>query len=318
MYGWAYFQCKGNYLVHVKIKDIEFTSPLLTASGTYGYGHEVQDMVDVNQWGGIITKSLTRHPREGNPPPRISETSSGMLNSIGLANLGVEKYCEEIIPFLNELQTQVIINIAGSAMEDYLETLEMLESTNGKHVGYEINISCPNVKEGGIEVGVNCDMTEKLTKEIRKRTDKLLIMKLAPNVTRIEDIAKAAESGGADAISAINTVVGMAIDIKTRKPKLNTTFGGLSGPAIKPIALANVHKVFKAVKIPVIGIGGIATAEDVVEFILAGASLVQIGTMNYQNPNLGAQLKEKLLQYFSQNGTDTIEDLIGKVDCHSG
>jgi dihydroorotate dehydrogenase (NAD+) catalytic subunit len=275
-------------------------------------------MVDVNQWGGIITKSVTRYPREGNPPPRIAETNSGMLNSIGLANLGVENYCKEIIPFLNELKTKVIINIAGSAMEDYLETMEMLESTNGKHVGYEINISCPNVKEGGIEFGVNCNMTEQLTKAIRKRTDKLIIMKLAPNVTRIEDIAKAAESNGADAVSAINTVVGMAIDIKTRKPKLNTTFGGLSGPAIKPIALANVHKVFKAVKIPVIGIGGIATAEDVVEFILAGASLVQIGTMNYQNPNLGAQLKEKLSQYFSQNGTYSIEDLIGKVDCHSG
>jgi len=212
--------------MHVKLKDIEFSSPLLTASGTYGYGHEVQDMVDVNQWGGIITKSVTRHPREGNSPPRIAETSSGMLNSIGLANLGVEKYCEEIIPFLNELQTKVIINIAGTALKDYLETLNMLESANGKHVGYEINISCPNVKEGGMEFGVNCEMTEKLTWEMRKMTDKLLIMKLAPNVTRIEDIAQAAEVGGADAVSAINTVVGMAIDLKTRKPKLNTTFGG--------------------------------------------------------------------------------------------
>jgi len=304
--------------MHVKLKDIEFSSPLLTASGTYGYGHEVQDMVDVNQWGGIITKSVTRHPREGNSPPRIAETSSGMLNSIGLANLGVEKYCEEIIPFLNELQTKVIINIAGTALKDYLETLDMLESAKGKHVGYEINISCPNVKEGGMEFGVNCEMTEKLTQEMRKMTDKLLIMKLAPNVTRIEDIAQAAESGGADAVSAINTVVGMAIDIKTHKPNLNTTFGGLSGPAIKPIAIANVHKIFKAVKIPVIGIGGIATVEDVVEFLLAGAAMVQIGTMNYQNPNLGTQIKEELSQYFSQNGIKKIKDLIGKVDCHSG
>ena len=304
--------------MHVKIKDIEFTSPLLTASGTYGYGHEVQDIVDVNQWGGVITKSVTRYPREGNPPPRIAETSSGMLNSIGLANLGVEQYCEKIIPFLNKLQTKVIINIAGSTMEDYLETLELLESTNGKHVGYEINISCPNVKEGGMEFGVNCNMTEKLTKEMRNRTDKLLIMKLAPNVTCIEDIAKAAESGGADAVSAINTVVGMAIDIQTRRPKLNTTFGGLSGPAIKPIAVANVHKIFRVLNIPVIGIGGIATAKDIVEFLLAGASLVQIGTMNYQNPNLGAQLKKKLSQYFSQNGIEKTEDLIGKVDCYSG
>jgi len=303
--------------MHVKIRDIEFSSPLLTASGTYGYGHEVQDMVDVNQWGGIITKSVTRHPREGNPPPRIAETSAGMLNSIGLANLGVEKYIEEIIPFLNELQTKVIINIAGSGKQDYLETMEMLESANGKHVGYEINISCPNVKEGGIEFGVNCDMTEKLTQEMRKRTDKLLIMKLSPNVTRIEDIAQAAEAGGADAVSAINTVVGMAIDLKTRMPKLNTTFGGLSGPAIKPIAIANVHKVFNAVKIPIIGIGGIATSEDVIEFLLAGATMIQIGTMNYQNPNLGAQIKEELVTYYSQNGIENTEDLIGKVEYHS-
>ena len=303
--------------MRVKLKDIEFFSPLLTASGTYGYGHEVRDMADVNQWGGIITKSVTRHPREGNPPPRIAETRSGMLNSIGLANLGVEKYCNEIIPLLNELQTKVIINIAGSAMKDYLETMEMLESKNGKHVGYEINISCPNVKEGGIEFGVNCEMTEQLTIEMRKRTDKLIIMKLSPNVTRIEDIAQAAESGGADAVSAINTVVGMAIDLKTRKPKLNTTFGGLSGPAIKPIAIANVHKVFKAVNIPIIGIGGIATAKDVVEFLLAGATMVQIGTMNYQNPNLGVQLKEELSEYYSQNGIEKTEDLIGKVEYHS-
>jgi len=303
--------------MRVKLKDIEFSSPLLTASGTYGYGHEVRDMADVNQWGGIITKSVTRHPREGNPPPRIAETRSGMLNSIGLANLGVEKYCNEIIPLLNELQTKVIINIAGSAMKDYLETMEMLESKNGKHVGYEINISCPNVKEGGIEFGVNCEMTEQLIIEMRKRTDKLIIMKLSPNVTRIEDIAQAAESGGADAVSAINTVVGMAIDLKTRKPKLNTTFGGLSGPAIKPIAIANVHKVFKAVNIPIIGIGGIATAKDVVEFLLAGATMVQIGTMNYQNPNLGVQLKKELSEYYSQNGIEKAEDLIGKVEYHS-
>ena len=296
---------------------IEFTSPLLAASGTYGYGHEVKDFVNVNHWGGIITKSVTRHPREGNPPPRIAETSSGMLNSIGLANLGADKYCEEIIPFLNDLKTQVISNIAGSAMEDYLETMELLESTNGKHVGYEINISCPNVKEGGIEFGVNCAMTEKLTIEMRKRTDKLIIMKIAPNVTKIEDIAKAAESGGADAVSAINTVVGMSIDIKTRSPKLYTNYGGLSGPAIKPIAIANVHKIYKAVKIPIIGVGGIANIADVVEFMLAGATMVQIGTMNYQNPNLGFEIGRDLLQYFTENKIDDANNLIGKVENHS-
>lgn len=300
--------------MQVKLKDIEFSSPLLTASGTYGYGHEVQDMVNVNEWGGIITKSVTLHPREGNPPPRIFETHSGMLNSIGLANLGVEKYCSEIIPFLNELKTRVIINIAGSAKEDYLQTMEILEATNGNHAGYEINISCPNVKEGGIEFGVNCDMTESLTAEMRKRTDKLLIMKLSPNVTNIQDIAKAAEAGGADAVSAINTLVGMAIDINSRKPRLHTTFGGLSGPAIKPVALAQVHKVFSAVKIPVIGIGGISKVEDVIEFLLAGATMVQIGTMNYQNPNLGLEIKKELLQYFSKNNIDNPLDLIGKVE----
>jgi len=300
--------------MQVKLKDIEFSSPLLTASGTYGYGHEVQDMVNVNEWGGIITKSVTLHPREGNPPPRIFETHSGMLNSIGLANLGVEKYCSEIIPFLNELKTRVIINIAGSAKEDYLQTMEILEATNGNHAGYEINISCPNVKEGGIEFGVNCDMTESLTAEMRKRTDKLLIMKLSPNVTNIQDIAKAAEAGGADAVSAINTLVGMAIEINSRKPRLHTTFGGLSGPAIKPVALAQVHKVFSAVKIPVIGIGGISKVEDVIEFLLAGATMVQIGTMNYQNPNLGLEIKKELLQYFSKNNIDNPLDLIGKVE----
>jgi len=303
--------------MYVKIKDIEFLSPLLTASGTYGYGHEVQDIVDVNQWGGLITKSVTRHPREGNPPPRIAETPSGMLNSIGLANLGVEKYCEEILPFLNDLQTHVIINIAGSTIEDYLETLELLESSNGKHVGYEINISCPNVKEGGIEFGVNCDMTEKITKEMRDRTDKLLIMKLAPNVTRIEDIANAAELGGADAISAINTVVGMGIDINTYKTKLFTTYGGLSGPAIKPIALANVHKIYKAISIPIIGIGGIASANDVLEFILAGADLVQIGTLNYKNPNLGVEISSELIKYCKDKKISQLSDLKGKIQLYN-
>ena len=303
--------------MHVEIGKIKFTSPLLTASGTYGYGHEVKDLAVVDKWGGIITKSVTRNPREGNPPPRIAETSSGMLNSIGLANLGVDKYCKDIIPFLNNLKTKVIINIAGSTMEDYLETMEILEDTNANHIGYEINISCPNVKKGGMEFGVSCDMTEKLTAEMRKRTKRLLIMKLGPNVTRIEDIAKAAENSGADAVSAINTVVGMAIDINTRRPKIYTNYGGLSGPAIKPIAIANVHKVYKAVNIPVIGIGGISSLDDVIEFMLAGASLVQIGTMNYQNPNIGPQLADELSNYLDMMKISDLHDLIGKVKYHS-
>jgi len=302
--------------MRVKIRDIEFSSPLLTASGTYGYGHEVEGLAEVNQWGGIITKSVTLHPREGNPPPRICETSSGMLNSIGLANLGVEKYCKEIIPFLNNLNTNVIINVAGSQIEDYLQTLEMLESTNGKHVGYEINISCPNVKKGGMEFGVSAEMTRNLTAEIRKRTDRLLIMKLGPNVTKIEEIAVAAESAGADALSAINTLVGMAIDINTKTSKIHTNFGGLSGPAIKPVAIANVHKIFKSVKIPIIGIGGISCMNDVVEFLLAGASLVQVGTMNYMNPNIGPELKKELDDYLKKENIKDIKDLIGGVRYH--
>ena len=303
--------------MHIKIKDIEFSSPILTASGTYGYGHEVEGLADVDKWGGLITKSVTLNPREGNPPPRISETSSGMLNSIGLANVGVEKYCRDIIPSLNKLKTKVIINIAGSEINDYIETLKILEDTNSKHIGYEINISCPNVKEGGMAFGVSNQMTEKLTSKMRKLTNRLLIMKLSPNVTCIEDIAKAAEAGGADAVSAINTVVGMAIDVKSRMPKLFTNYGGLSGPAIKPISIANVNKVYRSVKIPVIGIGGISKLDDVIEFMLAGASMVQIGTMNYKNPNLGFEFKTQLKQYLEENKIYHITELIGGVKYHS-
>ena len=244
-------------MLSIKIKDSTFKNPILTASGTFGYGNEVGEFIDIEKLGGVVTKSVTLHPREGNPQPRITETDSGMLNSIGLANLGVKEYCKNKLPYLNQLDTNFIINIAGYAIEDYTKTLQILESHNGNQVGYEINISCPNVKEGGMEFGVDPVMTEKLTKELRKHTDKILIMKLSPNVTRIEDIAEASEQGGADCISAINTLVGMGINIKTHKSKINTVFGGLSGPAIKPVALAHVHKIYKAVSIPIIGIGGI-------------------------------------------------------------
>ena len=298
-------------MLSVNIQNISFKSPVLVASGTYGYGNEVEGLAEVEKLGGIVTKSVTRQPREGNPPPRIAETPSGMLNSIGLANLGVDGYCKEKLPFLNKLDTNIIINIAGSRMEDYIETLEILESAEGGHVGYEINISCPNVKEGGMEFGVSPRMTQKLTEEIKKRTQKLLIMKLSPNVTSIQDIGLAAEQGGADAVSAINTLVGMGINAKTRRVQLNTIFGGLSGPAIKPVALAQVFKLNKVLSIPIIGIGGIASAEDVAEFILAGASMVQVGTMNYMHPNLGVSLLDDLTQYCEKQGVDNILDLRG-------
>ena len=299
------------------INNVKFNSPILVASGTYGYGHEVSDIADVDNLGGIVTKSVTLKPREGNPPPRIAETSSGMLNSIGLANLGVEAFCTEKIPYLNKLNTNVIINIAGSTFEEYEHVLKILErATKSNHVGYEINISCPNVKEGGMEFGVEAEMTEKLTSKLRSLTDKLLIMKLSPNVTSIQDIAKAAESGGADAVSAINTVVGMGIDIITHKPKLYTAMGGLSGPAIKPIAIANIHKIYKEISIPIIAMGGIANASDVIEFILAGADLVQIGTLNYTNPNIGIDIKKDLINFCKENKIDKLSDLKGKVKYH--
>ena len=298
----------------VSFLDKTFFSPILVASGTYGYGNETQDFVDIDKIGGIVTKSVTREPREGNPPPRIVETDSGMLNSIGLANLGVEAYCDEKLPYLNKLKTNVIINIAGTSIEDYVEILEILESKEGNHIGYEINISCPNVKEGGMEFGVSTKMTEALTKALRNRTKKALIMKLSPNVTKIEDIALAAESCGADAVSAINTVVGMKIDIHSKKPMLNTVFGGLSGPAIKPIAIAAVHKLYKALQIPIIGIGGISSLTDVVEFILAGAHLVQIGTLNYREPGISVRLKNELDKFCLDNNLENIVELKGQVD----
>ena len=303
-------------MLNVKIGKIKFKNPILTASGTFGYGDEVKTLTDLSTLGGIVTKSVTLNPREGNPPPRIFETESGMLNSIGLANVGVDLYCKEKLPFLNQLDTKIIINIAGSSLNEYIEVLEKMENSNGAHIGYEINISCPNVKKGGMAFGVDCSMTEKLTNELRSRTDKLLIMKLSPNVTSIQDIAKASENGGADAVSAINTLVGTGIDIKTRKPVLNTTFGGLSGPAIKPVALANVLKVSRAISIPIIGIGGITCASDVIEFIMAGASMVQLGTINFSQPNKNEQILLDLKNWLIGNNVKKLLDLKSIVECY--
>ena len=300
-------------MLALKIKDIAFKNPIMVASGTYGYGNEVSDFVDLSRFGAIITKSVTRNPREGNPVPRIFGVSSGMLNSIGLANLGVEKYVDEKIPYLNKIDTNIIINIAGTRIDDYIETLEMLDNADSKHIGYEINISCPNVKEGGMQFGVSPDMTRELTQELRKRTDKILIMKLSPNVTSIQDIGLAAQDGGADAVSAINTVIGMSIDINTRKPRLSTVMGGLSGPCIKPVALANVYKLFKSLDIPIIGIGGISNCDDVIEFMLTGARFIQLGTINYKYPNLVETLTDELQSYLEQHSIDHIKDIVGDL-----
>ena len=283
------------------------------ASGTFGYGTENPELVDVSNIGAIVTKSITLNPREGNPPPRIVETPSGMINSIGLANIGVDKNINEMLPVYEEIGSPIIMNIAGSSMEEYIKVLQQMEAVSSNIVGYEINISCPNVKEGGMEFGVDCNMTEKLTKELRKLTDRLLIMKLSPNVTDISAIATSSENGGADAVSAVNTVVGMSIDHKTGKNNIYTTYGGLSGPAIKPVGLACVHKVYNSVKIPIIGIGGIVNSSDVIEYILAGSIAVQVGTANYRDPGISEKILNDLNSYLDEQELDSIDSLIGSV-----
>ncbi len=300
----------------MNIGSTTFKNPIFVASGTFGYGTENPELVDISKLGAIVTKSITLNPREGNPPPRIVETSSGMINSIGLANIGVEKYISDMFPVYEEMDTPIIMNIAGSSMTEYMDVMKKVEAVSSSIVGYEINISCPNVKEGGMEFGVDCAMTEKLTRKLRKLTDRLLIMKLSPNVTDIAAIATSSENGGADAISAINTVVGMSINHRSRFSNIYTTFGGLSGPAIKPVGLACVHKVYNAVNIPIIGIGGIVNSTDVIEYFLAGSCSVQVGTANFRNPGITEIILNDLNNYLDEKGVDSISSLIGSVKTH--
>ncbi len=297
------------------IRDTFFKNRILVASGTFGYGDEVLDLVDVNKLGGIITKSLSMKPRDGNPPPRITETASGMLNSIGLANIGVYKFIADKIPTLEKFSTTIIANIAASSVQEYCDVLELLEP-HAVVQGFEINVSCPNVKEGGLNFGTDVQQVAFITKELRRRTKKLLIVKLTPNVTHISEFARAAEAEGADAVSVINTVIGMAVNIYTRKPKISTVTGGLSGPAIKPIALAKVFEVSKAVKIPIIGIGGIVSWEDAVEFFLVGASAVQVGTANFISPATGISIADGVKKYCERNSFNNISELVGTLDAN--
>ena len=303
--------------LRIKIGSVDFKNPIFVASGTYGYGTEVSKLADINVLGAIVTKSVTRYPREGNPPPRIVETPSGMLNSIGLANIGVEEYIKKMIPLYEEFKTPIIMNIAGSTEDEYCEILEMTEQVSSNIAGYEINISCPNVNVGGMEFGVDCDLTEQLTTKLRKLTDRLLIMKLSPNVTDIAAIGVAAEKGGADALSAINTLVGMSINTTNKKSNIYYGYGGLSGPAIKPVGLACVHKIYQAVDIPLIGIGGIISADDVLEYVLAGAVAVEVGTANYRDPDVGNSIILELDTLLDQNDTGSISELIGNVELGS-
>jgi dihydroorotate dehydrogenase (NAD+) catalytic subunit len=296
----------------VKIGSLTLKNPVLVASGTFGYGDDCKDVVDVNELGGIVTKSLSLKPREGNPPTRIVETPSGMLNSIGLANIGVKKFIEEKLPFLQTLSTAVVANIAASSIEEYCTVLSMLEEHEGVD-GYEINVSCPNVKEGGLSFGTNCKLTAEITRQLRPLTKKTLIIKLTPNVTHISEFARAVADEGADAVSVINTVIGMAVDVKKRKPKLSTVTGGLSGPAIKPIALAKVYEVAQAVKIPILGIGGIMTAEDAIEFLLVGATAVQVGTANFIDPDAGVTIARGIQAYCAQHNVSDVAQLVGAI-----
>jgi dihydroorotate dehydrogenase (NAD+) catalytic subunit len=297
----------------IEIGQVSFNNPIWVASGTFGYGTEAPELVDVEKLGAIVTKSITRHPREGNPPPRIVETSSGMINSIGLANIGVDKYIDEMLPIYKNVSTKIIMNVAGTDLKEYVEIIEKVESVSSDLVGFEINISCPNVKKGGMEFGVDKSMTAELTSELRKRTDRLLIMKLSPNVSDIVSIGMGAQDAGADAVSAINTVVGMSIDSNSGKSNIYTTYGGLSGPAIKPIGLAAVHKLYQQLSIPIIGIGGIVSSNDVMEYMLAGSSVVQIGTANYRDPGTGVGIIDDLNQSIENSKWDSVKDMIGKA-----
>ncbi len=292
----------------VKIGSLELKNPIMLASGTVGYGNEISEFTDLNKLGGIVTKSLSLKPRKGNPPQRIVETPAGMLNAIGLANVGVEAFIKDKIPFLKEYDVPLICNIAASTVEEYVECVRILKDEEVIKA-FEINVSCPNVKEGGLIFGNDVKSVARITELVRSETAKPIIMKLSPNVSKISDFAKAAKEGGADAVSAINTLVGTSFNIHTRKPKIHNITGGLSGPAIKPIALAKVLEISRSVDIPIIGIGGIMDWKDVVEFIIAGATAIQIGTLNFIDPSASGKIIKELESYCLKMGIDKITDL---------
>ncbi len=294
----------------VKIGKLKLKNPILLASGTVGYGNEMSDFIDLNILGGIITKSISLKPRKGNKPQRIVETSAGMLNAIGLANVGLEEFINEKIPFLAKYDVPIICNIAASSIEEYVECVKSLDSENTIKA-FEINVSCPNVKEGGLQFGNNLTMVGKITERVRAVTDKTLIIKLSPNVSYISEFAKICKENGADAVSAINTLVGTAFNINTRKPKLSNIFGGLSGPAIKPIALAKVLEIHLSVDIPIIGVGGIMNWQDIIEFMIVGAAAIQLGTLNFIDPTASVSILKGLYNYCSERNIESISKLTG-------
>lgn len=299
--------------LRVQIGELELKNPLMTASGTCGYGDELDDYFDIAILGAVVSKSLTLKPKIGNEPPRVAEVASGMLNSIGLANIGVQRFISEKIPRLNELGAQIIANIAAKRVEDYVSLAGML-SNNGSVMGLELNLSCPNVKEGGIEFGTDIGTLSAIVRLVRKVFHRTLIVKLTPNVTRISEFAKAAEAEGADSVTVANTYVGMAVDIYSRRPRIHTVTGGMSGPAIKPLTMAKVFEVFRAVRIPVVASGGIFSWQDVVEYMISGATAVEIGTTLFTKPDAPAEILKGIGQYLADQNVEKISELIGSLN----
>ena len=294
----------------VEIGKLKLKNPVMTASGTFGYGEEYSEFMDLNRLGAVVVKGLSLLPKEGNPPPRIAETAGGMLNAIGLQNIGIERFIQEKLPFLKQFDTPVIVNFFGDSVEEYVKAAERLSASGGIH-GLEMNISCPNKQAGWCIFGTDPKVTFEVVSAVRKSTDLTLIVKLSPNVTDIGVMAGAAEDAGADAVSLINSITGMAIDIETRRPKLANITGGLSGPAVKPVALRMVWEVYRAVKVPIIGMGGIMNGRDSIEFILAGATAVAVGTAHFINPVTSVQVIEGMEDFMREKGVSHIKNLIG-------
>lgn len=295
------------------IGTLKLKNPVMTASGTFGYGPEFEDFINIDDLGAIIVKGTTLEPRQGNAYPRMAETPSGMLNAVGLQNKGVDVFINETYPAIQHYDTNIIVNVSGSTVDDYVRVCEKLACLE-KIPAIELNISCPNVKEGGMAFGTSCVSASQVVRAVRKVWPRMLMVKLSPNVTNIVEIAQIVESEGADALSLINTLLGMAIDVKTRKPLLSTVTGGLSGPAVKPVALRMVWQVSQNVKIPVVGLGGIMSATDAIEFFLAGASAVQIGTANFIDPSISVKIVHGINQYLEENGFSSICDIVGKLE----
>ena len=296
----------------VHIKDLHLKNPVMTASGTFGYGLEFQDFVSLDQIGGIIVKGTTLKPREGNDYPRMAETPMGMLNCVGLQNKGVDYFCEHIYPQIKDIDTNMIVNVSGSSPDDYAECAARIDALE-KIPAIELNISCPNVKDGGMAFGVTCAGAESVVRAVRERYHKTLIVKLSPNVTNISEIAKSVEAAGADAVSLINTLMGMAVDIEKRKKVLSIGTGGLSGPCVKPVALRMVYQVAHSVNIPVIGLGGIMTAEDALEFLMCGATAVEIGTANFIDPAVTIKVRDGINDWLDRHGCQSVEEIIGAI-----